>query len=174
MVISGFRGVARTFGSYSGVRVSSEFVQQVSSLLSQGIGTTQSRSLLRGAGFSFRDSAFDAVRREITSITTRGSRLDSLRLDARPSVNTLVQTNREFRRNFMYSARVDLINPLTGEITSLPIDFGDDRLLTRAELIERVEAIAEQVAGKGGPGSDVEGTEVGQVTLTGAMARAPR
>lgn len=166
--------MARTFGRYSGVRVSSEFVQQVNSLIQQGIGTTQSRSLLRGAGFRFRDSSFDAVRREINLTSVRGSRLDNLRLDARPAANTLVQTNREFRRDFMYSARVEMVNPLTGEITSLPVDFGDDRLLTRAELIERAEAIAEQVADKGGPGSDVSGTEVGQVTLTGAMARAPR
>lgn len=174
MVIAGFRGVARTFGRYSGVRVSSEFVQQINSLFRQGIGTTQSRSLLRGAGFRFRDSAFNSVRNEIRLTSIRGSRLDSLRLDARPSRNTLVQTNREFRRNFMYTARVDIINPETGEISSLPVEFGDDRLLTRAELIERAESIAEQVANKGGPGSDVAEAEVGQVHLTGAMARARR
>lgn len=174
MVIPGFRGVARTFGSYSGVRVSSEFVQQVNSLINQGIGTVQSRVLLRGAGFRFRDSAFNAVRNEIRLTSIRGSRLDNLRLDARPSINTLTHTNREFRRNFMYSSNVDMIDPETGEISSLAVQFGDDRLLTRAELIERSESIAEQVADKGGPGSDVVGTEVGTVHLTGAMARAPR
>ncbi len=174
MVIAGFRGVARTFGSYSGVRVSSEFVQQINSLINQGIGTTQSRSLLRGAGFRFRDSAFNAVRNEIRLTSIRGSRLDSLRLDARPAANTLTQTNREFRRNFMYSARVDLVNPLTGEIFSLPVEFGDDRLLTRQELIERAEAIAEQVAEKGGPTYEIADAQVGTVHLTGAMARAPR
>lgn len=173
MVIPAFRGISRTFGRYSGVGVSSEFVQQVNTLLRQGIGTVQSRSALRSAGFRFRDSAFNAVRNEIQLIGIRGSRLDSLRLDARPSVNTLVQTNREFGRNFRYTARVDLIDPFTGEITGLPVEFGDDRLLTKVELIERSEAIAEQAAEKGGPGY-IEGIEVGRVTLTSAMQRAPR
>ena len=165
---------ARTFGTYSGVRVDSAFAQQVVSLHRQGIGTVQARSALREAGFRFRDSAFNAVRNEARLIEVRGSRLDSLRLDARPSVNTLTQTNREFQRNFQYTAQVQIIDPLTREIRELSVSFGDDRLMTRAELIERAESIAEQVAEKGGPGSDVADAAVGQVRLTGAMARAPR
>ena len=156
------------------MRVSSEFVQQVSSLFHQGIGTTQARELLRGAGFRFRDSAFNAVRNEIRLTVVRGGRLDNLRLDARPAGGTLVRTNREFRRNFFYTARVDLIDPETGDIFSLPVEFSDDRLLTRAEMIERAEAIAEQSAEKGGPGSDIPEGEVGRVHLTSAMQRAPR
>ena len=156
------------------MRVSSEFVQQVSSLFHQGIGTTQSRELLRGAGFRFRDSAFNSVRNEVRLTVVRGKRLDNLKLDARPAGGTLVRTNREFRRNYFYTARVDLIDPVTGEVSSLPVEFSDDRLLTRAELMERAEAIAEQSAEKGGPSSDAPGTEVGTVHLTSAMQRAPR
>lgn len=174
MVIPLFRGVPRTFGAYSGVRVSTEFLQQVSSLLHQGIGTVESRSLLRGAGFRFRDSAFNAVRNEVRLAGVRGSRLDSLRLDARPGPRTLVQTNREFQREFFYTAQVELIDPETGEVRLLPVDYGDNSLLTRAEMIERAEAVAEQVAAKGGIGSDLIGIEVGQVTLTSAMRRAAR
>lgn len=165
---------ARTFGTYSGVRVDVPFVQQVTSLFRQGVGTVQARALLREAGFRFRDSAFNAVRNEIRLVDIRGSRLENLRLDARPGVNTLVQTNREFTRNYQYTARVQLIDPITGDLTDLPIQFGDDRLLTRQEIIERAEAIAEQVADKGGPGSDAAGVALGSVRLTGAMGRALR
>lgn len=174
MVIAGFRGVARTFGSYSGVRVSSEFVQQVTSLFNQGIGTTEARSLLRGAGFRFRDSAFNAVRNEIRLTGIRGSRLDSLRLDARPSVNTLTQTNREYRRNFFYTATARVRDPVTGSMLTIPAEFGDDRLLTRAEIIERVEAIIEQTILNSPDACIMEGSLIENVHLTGAMVRARR
>ncbi len=163
---------ARTLGAYSGVRVDAPFIQQVTSLFRQGIGTVEARRALRAVGFRFRDSAFNAVRNEIRLIETRGSRLDNLRLDARPGRNTLVHTNREFGRNYQYTAHVRMVDPITGDIVDLPVQFGDDRLLTRQEIIERAESIAEQVADKGGPGSDVPGVEVGSTHLTGAMARA--
>ncbi len=165
---------ARTFGTYSGVRVDSAFAQQVLSLHRQGVGTVAARSALRNVGFRFRDSAFNAVRNEARLVETRGSRLDNLRLDARPAANTLTQTNREFGRNFQYTSQVQMIDAITGEVTELPVSFGDDRLLTRQELIERAESIAEQVAGKGGLNYADRNPTVGTVHLTGAMARAPR
>lgn len=165
---------ARTFGRYSGVRVDSAFAQQVLSLDRQGIGTVAARAALRTVGFRFRDSSFNAVRNEARLVATRGLRLRNLRLDARPGANTLTQTNREFSRNFQYTAQVQMIDPITGAISELPVSFGDDRLLTKAEIIERAEAIAEQVADKGGIGSAVQGIVIGSVRLTSTMARAPR
>ena len=174
MVSAGSRGTARTLGTYAGVRVSPEFGQQVISLHRQGVGTVRARAILREAGFRFRDSAFNAVRNEAVRVETRGLGLGNLRMDARAGASTLVRTNREFSTNYQYTTRVQLIDPITGQVSELPVSFGDNRALTRREVIERAEAIAEQVSNKGGVGSDVAGIAVGSVRWTGAMARAPR
>lgn len=174
MVIPAFRGVPRTFGRYSGVGVSSEFVQQVGSLLSQGIGTIRAREALRGAGFRFRDSAFNAVRNEIQLVSTRGSRLNNIRLDARAGASTLVQTNREFGRTFRYTAKVRISSPGLQEILEIPVEFGSDIAMTRQEVIERAESIAEQTMLHSPEACILEGSIITEVEWTGAMQRAPR
>lgn len=162
-----FRG-ERVIGRYGGSPVTSLFRQQVLAIQRAGGGVVNARTLLRNAGFRFRNQAVTDIFREIRGIDAKATRLNSIRNDFRPTRATISRVNMRFRTRFRYSGRVRLRDALSGERIDFNVTFGDDRLLTSGEIREGIERIAEKGMAKGGPGY-FEEPELVSVSLTSVL-----
>lgn len=163
-----FRG-ASAIGRYGGSSVSALFRNEALALQRAGAGVVQSRNLLRDVGFRFSNQAVTDLFREFRSIAGKSAGLRNIPLDFRPGINTVSRVNMSFRTRFQYTGIARLVDAETGIVQDVPVAFGDDRLLTRREIEERIRAIGEQVADKGGINYELANPTVDAVNLTSVL-----
>lgn len=129
----------------------------------------QARTLLRGTGFRFSNQAMTDLFREFRSIAAKSTGLRNIPLDFRPGINTVSRVQMSFRTRYQYTGIARLRDFDTGIIQDVAVSFGDDRLLTRRQIEERIRAIGEQVADKGGINYELETADVDDIIMTAVL-----
>lgn len=162
---------ARTFAQYGPTRVAANFHQAVGLQFSGGLGVVNGRNALRQSGFTFSNAVYSAIRAEYRAIANTQTGLNALRLDFKPGKQTLVRTGREFSTQFQYAARVQVRDFESGELEDIVANFGSDVELTRGQIMERAEAIAEEAMEHAVIGTDIPVGDIEGVTITAAMER---
>jgi len=134
-----------------------------------GGGVVNARTLLRSVGFRFSNSAMTSLFREFRAIELRAPGLSRIPLAFRPGIATISRINLSMRTRYQYTGIAKLVDIELGIEQEISVSFGDDRLLTRREILERMEAIAEQVANLGGQNYDMDDAKVDSIDLTAVL-----
>jgi hypothetical protein len=115
-------------------------------LVKRGWGSSQIQDWLRQAGYGYRRADLLADIREIKGIEARAVTFRSIRLTALPTPRTVHDTTKHLARPFLFTARVNFYDPVTGQsgyhYYSMPLS----KLRTRGVLEQRLIELASQQA----------------------------
>lgn len=128
------------WGIYRDIWVSPRQITVVRQAARSGFSAKVTQKLLKKEGIGFRRESMLDVRREALNRIAKQSALNSIGLNRRPSARLITRTGQRLATRYRYSFRAQLRMP-DGALDELPINFGDDVLLTRGEAIERAESI---------------------------------
>jgi len=131
------------WGIYRNIKVSPRQITVVRQAARSGFSAKATQKLLKDEGIGFRRTSMLAVRREALGRIAKQSALNSIGLNRRPSARLITRTGQRLATQYRYTFRAEL-RLQDGSLQDMPINFGDDVLLTRGEAIERAESIMNQ------------------------------
>lgn len=154
------------FGRYGGVTVDPTRYQFVVAARNRGLTLSQAQAALKGGGTPLRRQAISDIYRELSGDTERRRHYRNIRSDFRPDLSQIKTTARHFRTRFRYWGVHHTVDPETGEIFDIHVNFGDDRLLTPNEIRARTAAIVEAIAAKYGIDIDSDAFSITDIEQT--------
>jgi len=154
------------WGRYGGVDVRPASLQFARAGFQEGLTLNRVQAALREGGIGIRRQALVEIRQELLGIQRSGINLRVLRPEFRPDFARIPRTNRSIPTRFRYTARLGQVTTVTGQVKDFFVDFGDDSLLTRAEIEERIRDISDRAAQQYG----VEPFTVQNITIIRGIA----
>ena len=126
-----------------------------------GLSLNRLQDTLRAAGIGLRRAAIVEVRGELRGGIETAKRISALRRNFRPSADIMQVSSQTQRTRYRYYGKVHAYDDETGASQVFNSNFGDDELLSRIEIEERLGGIVEGITLK-------YGMSINRIELTGA------
>tara|TARA_Y100000310_G_scaffold146899_1_gene146205 strand:- start:302 stop:793 length:492 start_codon:yes stop_codon:yes gene_type:complete len=136
------------WGFVRGVRVSPIQRQFIISAFNRGLTTTATQAALRTGGLGLRRAAIVEVMGSLRGGIETGKRLQSLRRDFKLTEALFQTATVRQKAEYRFFTQVHARSLVTGEIDKFEVNFGSDHNLTRNEINDRAEEIAEVILEK--------------------------
>jgi len=136
-------------GRFAGVTVSSQQMQFIDAAFREGQTLISTQRGLQNLGMGVRRAAISERRGELSGIQTRVPSLRSIRDDFKPTSRTIQPVHQQLRTRFRYKGFIKGLDAITGDDTFFNISFGDDTLLTRRNIDDRLRGIANKAVAGG-------------------------
>ena len=106
----------------------------IPAFIEEGINATDAMSILRDEGYSFGDSGFRALYREVLGLEDSQNRVRFVRGDSIPSEGILSLSEQNMETEYRFIYKYDFIDKNTGERRSSFFGVDTDTLATRNQL----------------------------------------